>query len=875
MNTKEEEKLVNKIKDFIKKKEKGFSMKIKNIFLLLAIFLCSLHFMNKNVLAASSNNDNDNITVSYYTHISDIGWEKEYSHKDGNLSGTTGKAKPIEAIYIKADNLPKGVTLTYRAHVRNIGWQKWVKNGKMAGTTGKAKSIEAIEIKLKGTSNYIVQYRVHVRDIGWQDWVENGSKAGTTGKAKPIEAIQIRIIKREGMLTYQAHVQNIGWMKTVKEKAIAGTTGKAKSMEALVINKTGYNDLIVRYRAYVKDKGWKSWVGEGKTAGTTGKGKPIEAVQIKFKKASDDYSIMYRVHVRDVGWMNWCYDGARAGIVKKNKPIEAIQIKIVPKPDKMKVKMYLDSPSNKTIKGGKVSVKGWVMTTVPNTSIKIKVDGVNTNAKITREKRSDVIKKITGYGTIKENPKPGFKASIDFSKYSEGSHKLSVQIISKENEIIAEKTRTITISNKITYGSSGLKVKGDSRGSDLQYYKIGNGSNVLFAVFTLHGFEDGWYRDGVELYNIANDFYNKLSKGNYSDITNKWTIYIFPEINPDGRKYGTTNNGPGRNTLFSKAPGGKGIDLNRCWQTGSSYIRFSGRNYNGTGDCQAYEAQALKKVLLDKKSKNGQTVLVDLHGWLNQLIGDSDVSSYYKAQIPSLNTSTVGQYGTQYLIKWARSNLGSKKRTAKTALVELPAVSSHQDLVNKNLTNKYINATINMLRNTSVPSGISLYSSSKPTVDIKDEQQYKVALAGMIKNDMPNNNEVDNLVAKKTEKSGIWISENSRKEFLEFVNSFNNNIFEIDEEGYLQVKQDENKKSGDIVKAIKSKKEYIIDMTGNYYLYDDVTGKIIANSFEQMDPDQSCEYIELTNKKAIFITSNKKGKLNKKEIYEAFIEMIK
>ena len=95
-----------------------------------------------------------------------------------------------------------------------------------------------------------------------------------------------------------------------------------------------------------------------------------------------------------------------------------------------------------------------------------------------------------------------------------------------------------------------------------------------------------------------------------SDITIKEE-----EDNLDGLNYGSTNNGPGRTTLFSQAPNNKGIDMNRCWQVGSSYTRYTdNRNYNGTSGFQAYESQYLRDFLLKNKSQNGQTMLVDLHG---------------------------------------------------------------------------------------------------------------------------------------------------------------------------------------------------------------------------------------------------------------------
>lgn len=244
-----------------------------------------------------------------------------------------------------------------------------------------------------------------------------------------------------------------------------------------------------------------------------------------------------------------------------------------------------------------------------------------------------------------------------------------------------------------TYGMSGAKVKGEAGGSDLEYFKFGNGENVLFTTFCLHGFEDAWDRDGTVLVDIANAFWNRLVSDYDQDIAKDWTIYICKEVNPDGRRLGDTKDGPGRTTLYSAARNEKGIDLNRCWQTGSEYKRYTNdRNYNGTKGFQAYEAAYLRDFLLSHKSRTGQTVVVDLHGWLDQLIGDEEICKYYEQQY-SQKILSYGRYGTQYLITWARENLG-----AKVALVELPEVADYAEVINRQFSDKYINATLNMLK---------------------------------------------------------------------------------------------------------------------------------------------------------------------------------
>ena len=88
--------------------------------------------------------------------------------------------------------------LSYRVHIQDIGWQEWKKNGEIAGTTGQKKRIEAIEMKLSNdySEQYDLYYRCHVQDYGWLGWAQNGQKSGTTGYAKRIEAIEIRLVKK-------------------------------------------------------------------------------------------------------------------------------------------------------------------------------------------------------------------------------------------------------------------------------------------------------------------------------------------------------------------------------------------------------------------------------------------------------------------------------------------------------------------------------------------------------------------------------------------------------------------------------------------------------------------------------------------------------
>ena len=212
----------------------------------------------------------------------------------------------------------------------------WKQNGEIAGTEGQSKRIEAIKIKLEGMEGYSVEYRVHIQGIGWQKWKKNGEIAGTEGQSKRIEAIQIRIVQSglellEPEVSYQSHVEDIGWQNGVLEGCLSGTEGQSRRIEALKIKLTDVDsNARIKYRVHVQDIGWQSWVRNGAIAGTTGQSKRIEAIQIELENM-DDYTVEYQVHIQDYGWSDWMIDGETAGTMGQSKRIEAIRIRIVPK----------------------------------------------------------------------------------------------------------------------------------------------------------------------------------------------------------------------------------------------------------------------------------------------------------------------------------------------------------------------------------------------------------------------------------------------------------------------------------------------------------------------------------------------------------------
>ncbi len=662
-------------------------------------------------------------SVEYRVHVQNIGWQEW--KQDGAMAGTEGKCLRLEGIQIRivkkqnkgSINIETNLdSQTFYNEISVSGWRiSNVDNSKLkiylddeditsnSNLQYKKRTDLAEKISYGTESEYTKPgFSFNIPTTNVTTGTHKLTIKLTTPDEKTVLTTYNKNIKVDKNIhvSYQSHVQMVGWQGRKLDGETSGTSGQCKRIEAMNIK--AYNlpsGVKLKYKAHIQDKGWSTWTENGQNVGTTGQNKRLEAIKIKLEN-TDKYSIMYRTHVQDYGWQDWTYDGEMSGTEGSSKRIEAIQIKIVNKITQEKTIAYLDSYTE-GITNEKNNITGWVMTNVKDTKLKLLIDNKEISVNMKRSRDQGVFNTVKGYGGEELNPTPKFTANIDFSKYSLGNHNIKIQVISKEGKVLAEKSRTITIKKKIemstgTYGISGLKAKGDSKGSDLQYYKYGSGPNVFFATFCVHGFEDKWGRDGTELITIANKFWNYLRASNDSNIADKWTIYIFPEVNPDGRRAGWTNNGPGRTTLFTNAPDNKGIDLNRSFSSGFKY-QSNSRNYTGTQPFQSYEARYLRDFLLANKSKNGQTILVDLHGWTQQLIGDATIRGYYRQQFPE--NSDTASYGSGYLINWARNSLGSSSRAAKSALIELPDyIQTPEDVQKHNLANRYINATMAMLR---------------------------------------------------------------------------------------------------------------------------------------------------------------------------------
>lgn len=89
------------------------------------------------------NNATDRYSIEYRIRTKNTGWNEW--KKDGQTASSNGDI--ITGIQVKINDNNSIPYVSYQTHVRDIGWQNNVSNGEMAGTTGQSKPIEAIEIK--------------------------------------------------------------------------------------------------------------------------------------------------------------------------------------------------------------------------------------------------------------------------------------------------------------------------------------------------------------------------------------------------------------------------------------------------------------------------------------------------------------------------------------------------------------------------------------------------------------------------------------------------------------------------------------------------------------------------------------------------------
>lgn len=303
---------------------------------------------------------------------------------------------------------------------------------------------------------------------------------------------------------------------------------------------------------------------------------------------------------------------------------------------------------------------------------------------------------VTATGLLK-------RGYIPSSKVNEGT-------LALENNSIENFDTSFSYFTKIGYGKTQL-------GKLMSYFKTGTGNDHLFLTFGLHGWEDGtksdgtyYHGDGNMLLKIAKRFmqdFANLPEEKRTAIQKRWTIFVYPGINLDGIVNGYNNNAFGR-CLYS------GLDPNRNWggnfvvNTTSPRYRTGSKYFGNESDgSDAIELINLRNTLRGNKG-SGQNVLIDVHGWYNQTVGNADLGKHYwnSFGIPSSRHSY--SYGQGYLIAWAKNSSTISTTSsnypgigAKTCLLELPPTTNYSDSNMQAYGDKFFVGTMTMLESIS------------------------------------------------------------------------------------------------------------------------------------------------------------------------------
>lgn len=183
-----------------------------------------------------------------------------------------------------------------------------------------------------------------------------------------------------------------------------------------------------------------------------------------------------------------------------------------------------------------------------------------------------------------------------------------------------------------------------------------------------------------------------------------------------------------------------------------------------------------------------------------------------------------------------------------------------------------IKETINAKGKTDIYQ-IETEHDGRKIIQIKPEVQFDVDLAGILKDGKPEEDEIKKLLEKRPIGKGIWISEQSREQFIKILKNNNLDNFIVNNDGFLKIK-DENISNGiakELINMIESERRYIINIKGKSYERDYISGEIVEYPFEEMDPQQVVEIYEKDKDIILELTKNKNGKITDKEILETIL----
>ena len=159
--------------------------------------------------------------------------------------------------------------------------------------------------------------------------------------------------------------------------------------------------------------------------------------------------------------------------------------------NRTKARMCVDEPSGNYIEGNTLNINGWYLCNVKS-NIKLYIDNEEQKIYIPREEREDVLRAVSGYGGREYNPMPGYKITLDISKYTKGTtHKIKISIVDENN-------------NEITTSEKQIQFFSNDIGElclDLPTRTVFTGDNITFIGWEMSQLPDSnikLYVDGKE-----------------------------------------------------------------------------------------------------------------------------------------------------------------------------------------------------------------------------------------------------------------------------------------------------------------------------------------------------------------------------------------
>lgn len=162
-------------------------------------------------------------------------------HDHHRLSKNGVRVNPLDYEYVYPDQVVGSLEtahlnyytpsrLRYRSHIEYVGWESWKENGELSGTTGQSKRIEAIQIDYDKE----VYAKAHIEKDGWKDFgkINKNTVIGTTGEFKRLECLCLK-----GNFKYRLHLQDSGWTCWTNADGICtlGSVGQSLRVEAIEI----------------------------------------------------------------------------------------------------------------------------------------------------------------------------------------------------------------------------------------------------------------------------------------------------------------------------------------------------------------------------------------------------------------------------------------------------------------------------------------------------------------------------------------------------------------------------------------------------------------------------------------------------------------